>query len=71
MPNYIVNRNAQSNGDYEVHDLSRATSCLPNEVNRVALGNHLNCGSAVQAARNAGYRKANGCAYCATACHTG
>ncbi len=70
MPNYCVNSNAQSNGDYEVHDLDANKWCLPAPSNQVALGFHGSCSSAVTAAKNAGYRTANGCARCAPACHT-
>lgn len=69
MPNYVVNRQAQSNGDHEVHN---ADSCafLPGTHNRVSLGFHSDCSSAVAAAKKLGYR-ANGCYFCAYACHTG
>ncbi len=74
MPYYIVNKNAQSNGDNEVHVTPRS-SCssplYPNPENQVHLGYHSTCHGAVQAAKNLGYRRANGCYYCANACHTG
>jgi hypothetical protein len=71
MPNYCVNRNAQvGSGDHEVHDLASPYGCLPNPANRVTLGWHADCSGAVRQAKQY-YSDANGCAYCATACHTG
>ena len=70
MPTYCVNDNAQDNGDHEVHDLNHGTTCLPNPANRVPLGFHTECSSAVTAAR-AKFGQVNGCMYCAPACHTG
>lgn len=70
MPNYCVNKNAQANGDHEVHDTTANNWCLPLPVNRQDLGYHSGCQSAVQAAR-AYFRQVNGCAYCASGCHTG
>lgn len=67
MPRYYVNSNAQSNGDHEVH--LETCSHLPNELNRVDLGYHQNCATAVQAAKRL-YTKSNGCYYCCNACHT-
>lgn len=69
MPDYCVNRQAQSNGDHEVHDLSSTKRCLPDPVNRIALGWHASCTSAVEAAKRQ-YSQVNGCFYCAPACHT-
>lgn len=70
MPNYIVNRNSQPNGDYEVHDEASTRGCLPDRANRVALGNFTYCYQAVSEANRRGYSPANGCYYCANACHT-
>ena len=69
MPQFCVNKNAQSNGDHEVHDLSLGTSCLPIAANRQDLGSHVSCVSAVQVARRY-YTQVNGCAWCAPSCHT-
>lgn len=65
---YYVNRNAQPNGDHEVH----TTGCpVPPEFhNRIDLGYHLTCYTAVQAAKQH-YRQSNGCRFCCPACHTG
>lgn len=68
MPRYYVNSVAQANGDHEVHqELVCPTPALAH--NRVPLGEHLNCRTAVDEARRL-YRTANGCAFCAPTCHT-
>lgn len=67
MAQYYVNRNAQENGDHEVH--VAGCSWLPNERNRVSLGNHPTCRSAVREARRH-FPQANGCAFCSPECHT-
>lgn len=66
MARYYVNQNAQSNGDHEVH--VQGCSWLPAPANRIFLGEHANCWSAVLAARQV-YRQADGCAHCSPACH--
>lgn len=69
VPYFCVNKNAQSfSNDHEVHDLS-ATQCLPLPSNRIDLGFHSDCRGAVQEAKRY-YSDVNGCAYCASACHT-
>ncbi|GAA4873598.1 hypothetical protein GCM10025788_10000 [Serinicoccus chungangensis] len=70
MSRYCVNTNAQDNGDHEVHNLDVERRCLPNLANRRDLGWHPSCQAAVRAARTH-YRQVNGCALCASACHTG
>lgn len=64
---YYVNRNAQLNGDHEIH----TTGCvyMPNPENRIYLGSFMSCHSAVKAAREH-YQQTNGCFYCSRACHT-
>lgn len=70
MPSYCVNKNAQpGSGDHEVHDLASTLGCLPAPANRVSLGYHPDCRSAVQAAELR-YADVNGCARCCPACHT-
>lgn len=70
MPHYCVNKVAQAgSGDYEVHDLASTKGCLPAVDNRIDLGYHSSCSSAVQAAKSY-YSKVNGCYYCAYSCHT-
>ena len=68
MDDYYVNRNAQSNGDHEVHK----SGCfwMPNVSNRIYLGKFYGCASAVVEARKH-YIQVNGCAHCSEACHTG
>lgn len=64
--NYYVNKNAQSNGDHEVHN----ESCpyLPSVANRTHLGSFTNCRDAVAKAKTI-YRTADGCATCSPTCH--
>ena len=69
MRSFIVNRNAQSNGDHEVHELNAGCSYLPDKENQVSLGWHSGCHSAVTAAKEK-YSQSNGCFYCASPCHT-
>lgn len=70
MPTYIVNSNAQSNGDHEVHDVSANCQYLPSVFSQVSLGYFSSCSDAVSAANNKGYSPANGCFYCVNDCHT-
>jgi hypothetical protein len=70
MPNYCVNKQAQSDsGDHEVHDLASTKNCLPDSTNRLALGWHATCKEAVKKAKET-YPDSNGCFYCANECHT-
>ncbi|MGS2738735.1 hypothetical protein [Sinomicrobium sp. M5D2P17] len=68
MPKYYVNKNAQPNGDHEVH--KEGCKWMPKTENRIYLGNHNDCHSAVREARKY-YRQVNGGYYCSKACHTG
>lgn len=65
MPYYVVNRNAQTNGDHEVHE----TGCTFKPSSYQDLGYHESCHSAVRAAK-LHYRQSNGCYFCSRACHT-
>lgn len=67
MPEYIVNDKAQSNGDHEVH----TTSCVyyPEIRSYTNLGWHVNCRSAVTAAKEI-YSSSDGCAFCSPECHS-
>ncbi len=67
MASYYVNKNAQSNGDHEVH--TTGCSFLPEPHNRIYLGEFSSCSSAVQEARRY-YTRVNGCFYCSRPCHT-
>ena len=68
MAKYYVNKNAQNNGDHEVH---KETGCnyLPEAQNRQYLGEFSNCQDAVKEARKT-YPQSNGCYYCSPECHT-
>jgi len=67
MAVYYVNRNAQENGDHEVHKYR--CSFLPEENNRILLGDFYTCFDAVRVAKKI-YLKVNGCFYCCNECHT-
>lgn len=69
MPNYCVNKNSQSGGEHEVHNLDAGCRNLPDPQNRHPLGYHANCHSAVAAAKVV-YSDSDGCKFCATECHT-
>jgi len=64
---YYVNKNAQANGDHEVHVLS--CSFVPAVENRIYLGEFSSCRPAVTEAKKH-YPQSNGCYYCCNACHT-
>ena len=64
---YYVNKNAQTNGDHEVHQTG--CSFLPDESNRIYLGEFASCGPAVSPAKRH-YTQVNGCYYCSRSCHT-
>jgi len=68
MDHYYVNKNAQSNGDHEVH----TANCfyLPTIENRLYLGMFSSCGDAVKEAKKT-YSKADGCYYCCRECNRG
>ncbi|EAO4397087.1 hypothetical protein E5475_18610 [Salmonella enterica] len=65
---YYVNKNAQNNGDHEVH--TEDCEYLPSSSNREYLGYYSDCAQAVTQAKEMGYSKANGCYWCANKCHT-
>jgi len=67
MVDYYVNRQAQNNGDHEVHKSD--CSYLPAAENRKYLGSFSNCHDAVRAAKKT-YPQSNGCYYCSNECHT-
>ncbi len=67
MASHYVNKNAQSNGDHEVH--KTGCSWLPEVRNRIFLGDFASCGPAVSKAKSY-YGQVNGCYYCCNACHT-
>ena len=67
MKKYYVNKNAQSNGDHEVH----RNDCvyMPNAVNAKYLGEFSSCVGAVAEAKKT-FARANGCKTCSILCHT-
>ena len=67
MASYYVNKEAQTNGDHEVHN----SGCLnlPSLQNRFYLGDFNNCRDAVTEAQKY-YRQSNGCYWCSRECHT-
>ena len=71
MPNFIINKNAQPNGDHEVHNITTGCSHLPESENQIDLGYHDNCKGAVsKGKKDWPNNKINGCYYCAKVCHT-
>lgn len=70
MPEYYVNRNEQpEDGYHEVHVDDGSCPYPPNLHNRISLGWHVNCQSAVTAAKRI-YPKSDGCYWCVRGCHT-
>lgn len=69
MPNYIVNKQVQTNGDHEVHNKTNGCSYMPSPGNQLDLGYHSDCSGAVREAKKT-YSQSNGCYYCCNACHT-
>ncbi len=67
MARYYVNKNAQANGDHEVH--VQGCTWMPDESNREYLGDFITCRSAVSEAKKT-YSQSNGCFYCSRDCHT-
>ena len=67
MEFYYVNKNAQPNGDHEVHVSN--CSYLPSFENRMYLGLFSFCSEAVREAKKT-YPQADGCYYCCRACNT-
>lgn len=71
MARYIINKNEQSNGDHEVHNLTSGCPHMPLTQNQVDLGFHSNCHGAIFAAKlRWPGNKINGCFYCCNECHT-
>ncbi|MDX1489994.1 MAG: hypothetical protein R3332_01800 [Pseudohongiellaceae bacterium] len=65
MPQYCADRNKSSKGSHEVHVDS--CSYLPQAKDRLELGSHANCQSAVTAARRV-YAQSVGCPVCSPDC---
>jgi hypothetical protein len=67
MAKYYMNKNAQSNGDHEVH--KEGCSHMPKPQNQKYLGMFNSCHAAVQEAKKWD-PMADGCYYCSRECHT-
>ena len=67
MAAYYVNTVPQYNGDHEVHTLGCPHPA--NLENRLQLGDHPNCQSAVRAAKLYYPMTADGCYWCSNSCH--
>ena len=67
MPQFYVNKNAQSSGEHEVH--TSICNYLPLPENRIFLGSFDNCASAVREAKKH-FNNVDGCFYCCRPCHT-
>ena len=71
MPNYILNKNAQNNGDHEVHEKTAGCSYMPNIENQMELGFHATChGAVAEGKKRHPDARVNGCYYCCNPCHT-
>lgn len=54
MPRFIINHNAQPNGDHEVHNTSTGCSYMPAPENQIDLGTHVTChGKGVRSCKQA------------------
>ncbi|HAA11795.1 MAG TPA: hypothetical protein DCE41_08905 [Cytophagales bacterium] len=67
MPKYYVNKKTDDQGDHEVHKEGCPWTPLPE--NRIDLGYHTNCQSAITKAKTY-YSRVNGHSYCSADCHT-
>ncbi|WP_343224791.1 hypothetical protein [Pelagicoccus sp. SDUM812005] len=71
MPQFIINKNQQDNGDYEVHNATSGCQYMPLPQNQVDLGYHASChGAVLHAKRQWPNERINGCFWCCRACHT-
>lgn len=72
MAQYVLNKNQQPNGDFEVHNQTDGCGWLPAPESQVPLGTHHTCHSAITAAKAQlpQYSRVNGCVHCSPACHT-
>lgn len=66
MAFYYVNKTPQANGDHEVHH--RDCPHLSKVKDKLLLGDHTSCTSAVRRARLV-YPTADGCKTCSEPCH--
>lgn len=67
MDRYLLNRNAQANGDHEVHK----STCYFSPSSYIDLGLHSTCSDAIRYARSIYTNvRIDGCIHCNRACHT-
>jgi hypothetical protein len=78
MPRYCVNENAQTKtilggggSEHEVHNLTCPRGHLPERRSRIDLGEHSDCHSALEAARELVAGSVDCCCHCCGPCHTG
>ena len=70
MHRYYVNRQAQTNGDHEVHKAGcDGEHPMPSKENQLYLGDFSHCKYAVIEAKKT-YKQSNGCYWCCRDCHT-
>lgn len=69
MNYFYLNRNADQNGNNEVH--TDSCSWLPAPENRYPLGYFINGIEAVNYAKSIGWSNADGCFFCANEAHHG
>lgn len=69
MAKYCVNKNPQSTGEHEVHNITAGCHKLPDPANRKQLGDHAHCSTAITEAKKH-YANVDGCYFCSKACHT-
>ena len=67
MKAYYVNKQAQANGDHEVH--REDCHYLPSPANKQYLGVFNSCEEAVKVAKRT-FPRSNGCIHCSENCHT-
>lgn len=67
MSKYYVNKQAQANGDHEVH--KDGCNYMPSQSNQQFLGDFATCYEAVREAKRY-YSRSNGCYFCSRECHT-
>jgi len=69
MPKFCVNKNPQSSGEHEVHNLDTCNN-LPDKKNQHDLGTFATCRGAVRKAKEEGFNNVDGCFHCCPECHT-
>lgn len=71
MPKFVINKNAQNNGDHEVHNATTGCQYMPSAGSQIDLGFHPDCRGAVAVAKKTWpTERINGCYYCCRPCHT-